>query len=140
MDLPFFLRVAGLAHLGLIAAGLAMPRVVGLRGHLTTLPPFVRQLFWTYYAFIGLCLVGSGAASFFLAGELASGSVLARSVCGFLCAFWTLRLAAAHFVLDVRPYLTSRPRRLGYLATSVTFAALPVVYGCAAVLSLGGSP
>lgn len=138
MDLVFMLRAAGLVHLGLIAAGLLMPRVVGLRGHLEGLPPFIRGLFWTYYAFIGLCLVGSGAASFLLAAELASGSVLARSVCGFLCAFWTLRLGCALFVLDVRPYLTSPLRRLGYLATNVSFAALPLIYGGAAFL--GGAP
>jgi hypothetical protein len=35
-----------------------MPGVVRMRWHLATLPPFIRQLFWVYYTFIGLCLTG----------------------------------------------------------------------------------
>src|SRR5690348_9709937 len=52
--LTLLLRVAGVLHLGLMCAGLLMPRVVGIRAHLAKMPPFIRQLFWVYYAFIGL--------------------------------------------------------------------------------------
>src|ERR1041385_9442016 len=93
--LTMLLQAAGILHVGLICAGLGMPRVVNLRAHVATLPPFVRQLFWVYYSFIGLCLVGFGAISVVLANQLASGSSLARGVCLFLFAFWTLRLIAA---------------------------------------------
>lgn len=130
--LTLLLRVAGLLHLGLLCAGLLMPKVVGLREHLATLPNFIRQLFWVYYSFIGLCLVSFGLLTFTLADALAGGGTLARALCLFLAAFWTLRLLAATFVFDLGPYLTSFPRRIGYHTINVVFAYLPVIYLLAA--------
>jgi hypothetical protein len=131
--LTLCLYIAGLLHLGLIAAGALMPQAVGLRGHVAGLPPFIRRLFWVYYSFIGLCLVGFGAVTVVFAETLAGGSTLARAVCAFLAAFWTLRFIAAAFVLDVSPYLTSRPLRWGYSATNIVFVYLPIVYAWAAL-------
>jgi hypothetical protein len=136
--LILLLQVAGLMHLGLIAAGLTMPRAVSLRVHLATLPPFIRRLYWVYYSFIALCLVGFGLLSFRFAPDLAAGGVLPRAVCVFLALFWTLRLIAATFVFDVRPYLTSGLLRLGYHSTNIAFIYLPVVYALAAWK--GGQP
>jgi hypothetical protein len=133
IDLPLLLRIAGVLHLGLMCAGLLMPRVVDMRAHLSTLPAFLRQLFWVYYTFIGLCLLGFSAITVALADTLAAGGPLARALCAFLAVFWTLRLIVATFVFDLRPYLTSPFRRLGYHATNVAFAYLPVVYAMAAL-------
>jgi hypothetical protein len=130
--LTLLLQVAGLLHLGLLCAGLWMPKVVGLREHLATLPGFIRRLFWVYYSFIGLCLVSFGLLTFTLAGTLAEGSTLARALCLFLAAFWSLRLLAATFVFDLRPYLTNGYRRVGYHAINIVFAYLPLVYALAA--------
>lgn len=127
------LEFAGLLHLGLICAGAMMPGVVGMRTHLAALPPFVRQLFWVYYSFIGLCLISFGTITVALAPAMAAGGNLARALCIFLAAFWTLRLIAATFIFDLRPYLTSTWRRLGYHATNIVFAYLPVVYAWAAL-------
>jgi hypothetical protein len=132
LNLTLALQIAGLLHLGLLCAGAMMPRVVGMRSHLTTLPPFIRQLFWVYYSFIGLCLVSFGTISVTLAPALAAGGNLARGFCVFLAAFWTLRLIAATFVFDMRPYLTNNFRRLGYHAINLVFAYLPIVYAWAA--------
>jgi hypothetical protein len=65
--LILLLQIAGLLHVGLIAAGLLMPRVVSLRENLAELPGFIRRLYWVYYAFIGLCLAGFGSISFAVA-------------------------------------------------------------------------
>ena len=127
-NLALALEIAGLLHLGLICAGALMPGVVGMRAHLTALPPFIRRLFWVYYAFIGLCLVSFGTISFVLAPSLVAGGNLARAFCIFLAAFWTLRLIAATFVFDMRPYLTNNARRLGYHAINMVFVYLPIVY------------
>ena len=135
MNTPFLLKLASLTYLGLIAAGLLMPRVVGLREHLRTLPKFIRQLFWVYYSFIGLCLVSFGLGTFFFANELASGTPLARAVCGFLAVFWTVRFIAGTFVFDLRPYLTNGWRRVGLHAANLVFTCLPIVYAWAAFQS-----
>ena len=133
MKLVTALQLAGLMHLGLIAAGATMPRIVKLPSHVATLPPFIKRLFWVYYSFIALLLLGFGGLSFLLAPELASGTTLARAVCGFLALFWTMRLFVAAFVFDVRPYLTNAALKLGFHATNVVFAILPLIYAWAAL-------
>jgi hypothetical protein len=130
--LVLLLQFAGLMYLGLICAGALMPRAVNLKTNLAVLPPFIRRLFWVYYTFIGLCLVSFGLMTFAYAGTLAAGGGLARALCMFLALFWTIRLIAATFIFDVRPYLTNRFWRLGYHATNIVFVYLPVVYAWAA--------
>ena len=44
INLTVLLQIAGVLHLGLMCAGLLMPRVVGMRGHLAALPPFIRPI------------------------------------------------------------------------------------------------
>jgi hypothetical protein len=132
INLTLLLQVAGVTHLGLMSAGLVMSRVVNMRAHLAGLPAFIRQLFWVYYSFIALCLVGFSVITIAFAETLASGSPLARALCVFLAVFWTMRLLVATFVFDMRPYLTSTGRRIGYHALNVVFLYLPVVYGLAA--------
>jgi hypothetical protein len=132
INLTILLQIAGVLHLGLMCAGLLMPRVVGMRRHLAALPPFIRQLFWVYYAFIALCLACFSAITIAFADTLAAGGNLARALCAFFALFWTLRLIAGTFVFDMRPYLTSGYRRLGYHAINIVFAYLPIVYTLAA--------
>ena len=131
-NLTLLLQIAGVLHLGLMGAGAVMPTVVGMRSHLAAMPPFIRQLFWVYYSFIGLCLVSFSVITIVYADTLAGGGSLARALCAFFAVFWTLRLIAATFVFDLRPYLTNGYRRLGYHALNVVFAYLPVVYALAA--------
>lgn len=136
--LTLLLQLAGLMHLGLLCAGALMPRAVNLKTNLATLPPFIRRLFWVYYTFIGFCLVSFGLITLAFAANLAAGGGLARTLCLFLAGFWTIRLVAATFVFDVRPYLTNQFWRLGYHATNIVFIYLPVVYAWAAWK--GGTP
>lgn len=133
MKTALLLQIGSLTYLGLLAAGGLMPRVVKLREHLRSLPKFIQQLFWVYYSFIGLCLVGFGLGTFLLADQLASGTPLARAVCGFMAIFWTLRFIAATFVFDLRPYLTTPWRRIGLAAANLVFTCLPIIYGWAAL-------
>lgn len=128
MNPILLLKLAALTYLGLIAAGLLMPKVTGVWIDAKKMSPFAQGLFRTYYLFIGLCLVSFGLGSWFYAAELASGTPLARAVCGFLALFWTIRLAAAIWILDVKPYLTDTWRKVGYQLTNIVFGSLPFLY------------
>jgi hypothetical protein len=128
MNAELLLKLASLTYLGLIAAGLLMPRATGLWDDTKKMSPFAQGLFRTYYAFIGLCLVGFGLGTWIYASELAAATPLARAICGFLAVFWTIRLVAAIWVLDVRPYLVNGWYRFGYQLTNVVFGALPFLY------------
>ena len=137
MNAPLLLKLASLTYLGLIAAGLLMPKVTGVWIEAKKMSPFAQGLFRTYYCFIGLCLVGFGLGSWVLAVELSSGTTLARAACGFLAVFWLIRLFAAIWILDVKPYLTSPWRRIGYQATNIVFGILPFFYGWLALRPTG---
>jgi len=91
MNTIVLLKLAAFSYFGIIAAALVMPRIVGLEEHLRPLPDFIRKLFWVYYMFLGLCLVGFGTGTFVFAKDLASGSLLGRALCGFLGLFWAAR-------------------------------------------------
>jgi hypothetical protein len=129
--LTTLLQIAAVLHLGLLCAGATMPRAVKMREHTAVLPPFLRQLFFVYVLFIGLVLAGFGSLTFFFAGAIARGEPLARALCLLFTLFWLARLVVAGFVFDVRPYLTSRLYRLGYLATNAVFVYLLAVYAFA---------
>lgn len=132
MNLELAFKLAALTHLGLVAAGALMPLATGLWSDCNKLTPFARTLFRLYYAFIGLCLVSFGIGSWIFANDLASGTPLARALCGFLAAFWTLRWIGA-LLLDVSPYLVNGWWKLGYNATNVVFCLLPFLYAWAAI-------
>src|SRR5262245_49631901 len=132
IHLPLLLQLAGVMHLGLFVAGMTMPGVVKMRTHLAALPVFIRRLFWVYYTFIGLCIISFSAVTIVFAETLAAGGSLARAVCAFFAVFWIFRLAAAMWIFDMRPYLTSKSRRLGYSFLNLVFVYLPLVYGLAA--------
>jgi alginate O-acetyltransferase complex protein AlgI len=133
MNTIHLLRLASLTYFGIIAAALLMPRVVGLRIHLKSLPEFIRALFWVYYMFLGLCLTAFGFGTFIFADDLASGTRSARAICGFLALFWTARLFTGIFIFDLRPYLTSAWRRIGLMAANTAFTFLPIVYAWVAL-------
>ena len=131
--LQYMLIVAGLMQIGLLAAGAAMPRTVHLKEHLNKLPPFIRQLVWVYYGFIGFVLVGFGTLTLLHADKMVSGDPFARAFCAFAAIFWTIRLIVAAIVFDVRTYITNNFLRVGYWLTNVVFLYLPAVYGWAAL-------
>ena len=130
--LTTWLQLAGLLHAGLLCAGIMMPRVVEMRSHVVKLPEFLRELFWTYYLFIGGCILGFGCLTFLMAEELASGGAFAQAIAGFLAVFWLARLAVAVFVFEMEAYLTSVIFRIGYAAVNAVFVYFVIVYSLAA--------
>jgi hypothetical protein len=125
------LQIAAILHLGLAWAGLTMPKIVGLGKHLAPLPPFIRQLFYTYFTFVALMLVSFGCLTFVFATNIAAGEPAARGLCLLMLVFWTMRLLVAAFVFEVRPYLQSTLLCLGYHATNAVFIYLVVIYAFA---------
>ena len=133
MNHTHYLQLAALLHVGLLYAGLTMPRAVNLRQHLTALPPFIRRLFWVYYTFIGSCLVGFGALTWLAAAPMAAGEPVARALAAFFAVFWSLRLLAGTFILNERPYLTNWFYRIGFVALNLVFVYLTIIYAWTAL-------
>jgi len=128
LQLALVLKLAALSHLGLLAAGACMPKAVGLGRHLAGLPPFIRRLFFVYYGFIGMILVGFGVLTFFFADAMAAGQPLARALCVLMALFWSARLVTGLFVFDLRPYLINWFYRFGNGALNLVFIFLFTAY------------
>ena len=127
-DLKTFLMIGGILHFGILIASALVPKVLDWRGELRKLPPLFAQLVWVHGAFIVVTIIGLGVISVTNSAELASGTLLARSVCGFVALFWGARLAVQLFYFNPTAYLMTLPLKIGYHALTVGFAYLTVVY------------
>ena len=125
------LRFGGVLQLGILLASAMVPGVLRWRTELRSLSPLSRQLIWVHGVFIVLTIIGLALVSLVEAEQLADGSVLARSVCGFIAVFWGARLAIQFFVFDGRPFLTHWFLKLGYHGLTATFFYLTVVFALA---------
>jgi len=133
MNLALLILIGGMLHFGILIASALTPRVLDWRKELAKLDWLTQQLVWVHGAFIVLVIVGFGVLSVALPAELASGTLLARSVCGFIALFWIARLGVQFFVFDAKKYLGNWLLRIGYHALTGVFLYHAVVYGLAAV-------
>jgi hypothetical protein len=131
--LPTALSIAGGLHFGILIASALTPKVLDWRRELNRLAPLSRDLVWVHGAFIVLTIVGFGAVTLAAADELASGTLLARCLAGFIAVFWFARLGVQFFVFDARPFLTRAYLRIGYHALTLVFCYLAIVYAWAAI-------
>ncbi|MGZ8781078.1 MAG: hypothetical protein ACXW31_14245 [Thermoanaerobaculia bacterium] len=67
-----------------------------------------RQVFWTYASYIMGIHVAFGLLSLLAPGALLDGSLLARSVCGFIAVYWLVRLTLQFVAFD-RSVAAGRP-------------------------------
>ena len=116
------------AQFSILIASSLTPKALDWKGTLAQLPKLLRQLFWIYGTFIVLCSVSFSVITLFHAPELATGTPLARSFCGFVAVFWGLRLVVQIAVLDARPFLTTRLYRIGYHLLTLDLIIITVVY------------
>lgn len=131
--LELLIILAGVGHFGLLTASALVPRVLDWRRELRNVSPLSRQLIWTHGVFIVLVIIAFGVLSVTNAAALGGGSMLARSVCGFIAVFWLARLVLQLFVFDAASHLTRPWLRAGYHGLTVLFAYFTGVYGYAAV-------
>jgi hypothetical protein len=126
------LFAAGLIQICVLVASALVPLHLNWKSQLAPLPKLIQQLFWVYGGYVVLAIGGLGVLVTVNAAELAGGSLLARSICGYLFAFWGIRLGL-QLVLDARPYLTAWWLWAGEGLLTLIFAFLTAVYLLGAV-------
>ena len=94
------LILAGLSQLALATGSLAIPSILGWRADTAKLRPLTRQVFWTYAAYICATNLAFGLISTLAPEALLDGSLLARSVAGFVCAYWGARVLVQFALYD----------------------------------------
>jgi hypothetical protein len=127
---------AGLGQASILIASAQVPSLLHWREELAPLPRLHRQMHWVYAGYVVLSIVAFAALSLLHARELAAGSPLARGVCAYIAVFWGIRLAL-QAVFDMKPYLTTWWKTLGYAVLTVWFAAFTIIYGWASVRGPG---
>jgi hypothetical protein len=138
MDLEIMVFIGGILHFGILLASALVPSVLDWKTSLARLDRLSRQLVWVHGGFIVLVIVAFGVLSVLFAGDLVSGTPLARGVCLFIGLFWAARLGVQFFVFDARPYLDSPLLRVGYHGLAVVFLYHAVVYLLAACAPVFG--
>ena len=133
VTLQDLLLIGGVLHFGILIASALVPQVLEWRTELQKLPRLLAELVWVHGGFVVLTIIGFGALSVANAGALASGDLLARSVCGFIALFWGGRLAVQFCYFTPQEYLRSLPLKLGYHGLTIVFTYLTVVYAWAAL-------
>lgn len=132
--LPTLLRMAGVVQLSILIASSLVPLRLDFKHSLACLPTLHRQLYWIYGGYVVLGIVSLGLICLVNPHELASGTLLARSMCLYMAAFWGIRLAL-QTALDAKPFLTTWWLFAGYHLLTLLFAALTAVFLWAALYS-----
>ncbi len=126
--IPRLIFLAGAAQLCVLIASAIVPFQLRWKTELAVLSRLHRQMYWVYGGYVVLAIAAFGLISLLNAKELAGGSSLARSVCGYNAVFWGVRLVL-QWIFDVQEHLSTWWLKLGYYALTVLFAGFTLLYG-----------
>jgi hypothetical protein len=115
---------SGIGHFALCLGSLFIPKVLQWQKHLKDLQPLLRQMFWTYAAYI-LVINGSfGIVSVFGSHELLNHSFLAKSITVFIGVYWLTRIGIQIFYFD----RSAAPKGLLYTLGEIALIGLFVFF------------
>lgn len=123
------IRFAGLGQFALIPVNFVAARKLRYAANLSGASPVVRDIFYVHAFYILFVLAGLGALSLGATEFLAGGTPLARSTCGYIAAFWGLRVGIQLFYYDKEERRRHRVLDVGFLGL---FAFLASVFAVAA--------
>jgi hypothetical protein len=131
-DLSRAIALVGAGQLCVLFASALVPVQLQWKKELAPLPRLIRQMYWIYGGYVVLSIISLGTICLLNSAELASGTGLARSFCGYVCVFWLIRLSLQPF-LAVKPFLTRWWLTAGYHLLTAMFATFATVMGYAAL-------
>lgn len=135
MNIQIFLRLAGLAQIALVIGSIAIPRILNWRGELEKVQTLIKQMFWTYAAYILVINLCFGLVSIFCYRELSGGSILAIMLTAFIAVYWIARILIQFFYFDRTAFPKSLWHKLGEVALVTLFVFLSIVYSWAAYIN-----
>ncbi len=135
LNIQTFICLAGLAQIGLVAGSLAIPRILNWRLELAKTQPLIKQMFWTYAAYILVINLCFGLLSAFDYRELTNGSHMAMLVTGFIAAYWISRVLIQFLYFDRTNFPTGRMHKWGEAVLVTLFIFLSLVYSWACYLN-----
>jgi hypothetical protein len=122
------LYIAGLAQLALVTGSLAIPGILNWKTELQNVRPLIKQMFWTYAAYILVINLCFGLLSVFAYHELTDGSLLATVLCGFIAVYWISRILIQFLYFDRKYFPAGVWHKLGEITLVTLFIFLSIVY------------
>jgi hypothetical protein len=126
--LRLLILLAGVGHVALCLGSLLIPKMLQWKQHLNTLQPLLRQMFWTYAAYILVINFCFGIVSLAGTDELLNGSFLARCITGFISLYWLTRIGIQFFYFDRTHAPKGGIYTLGEIALVLLFFFFTIVY------------
>ncbi|MEJ6571851.1 MAG: hypothetical protein QNL01_01610 [Akkermansiaceae bacterium] len=121
--------LAGVGQLILVVASAVIPRCLDWKGPLAVLPLLMRQLFWTYAAYILGMHLFFGLISVFGTHLLLDGSTQAAILCGLMMTWWLVRIGLQFFCFDRKGIPQTRFNILAEVLLVSLFLFLSIIYG-----------
>lgn len=125
------LFLAGIAQLALASGSLLIPGILKWKEELNKVNPLIKQMFWTYAAYIFVINLCFGVLSVFAIDELLNGSLISLLVCGFIAIYWISRVLIQFLYFDRRSFPAGNLYLLGELVLIALFIILSIVYSLA---------
>jgi hypothetical protein len=125
------IRVAGIAQIVLVIGSLAIPKILNWRPELAKVQPLIKQMFWTYAAYILVINLSFGLLSVLDFQELTNGSNLAMLITGFIALYWISRVLIQFFYFDRTNFPAGKWNKLAEVLLVMLFIFLSIVYSLA---------
>ncbi|RAV97712.1 hypothetical protein [Pseudochryseolinea flava] len=122
---------SGIGHFALCLGSLLIPKVLQWRLHLGGLKPLLRQIFWTYAAYILVINFFFGVISVLGPDALIDHSFLAKSVTLLIGAYWLTRIVIQFTYFDK----TDAPKGVLYTVGEVALVAMFTVFALTYLLA-----
>ena len=116
--------ICGILHIVLAIGSSIIPKVLKWNKELANVQPLIRQMFWTYAAYILFVNLSFGLVSVFGTDELLSHSFLAKCITFFIGIYWFTRIGIQFFYFDT----TDAPKGLFFTLGEIALVALFVLF------------
>ena len=123
--------LAGFAQIALVLGSLAIPRILNWNMELAKVRTLIKQMFWTYAAYILVIKLSFGLLSLLAYKELTNGSLLAKAICGFISIYWSSRVLIQFFYFDRKDFPSGMWNKLGEVTLIALLLLFSTVYGIA---------
>ena len=128
--------LAGFGQLSVLVASALVPVQMNWKQEFKVLSRLHRQMYWVYGGYVVMAIISFGLICIFNSREMAAGSLLARSLCGYMTVFWGVRLSLQS-VLDVKSHLTKWWLAVGYHTLTALFLYFTLTFAYAALRPWG---
>ncbi|MGD1977754.1 MAG: hypothetical protein PVJ98_00025 [Akkermansiaceae bacterium] len=137
--LEYGLWFAGFGFTMLVIASFWIPGILGWKEKLQALTPLMRELFWTYAAYIFASHIFFAVLTLGFQEWLLSGTGAAGAMSAFICLWWTVRVYLQFFGFDLTEVEDRPANRVAKHLLTLLFVYLMIFFGILTWWNFGGA-